>query len=310
MYYVLFFLLMIAIFCSIFFYFRRRKIMQKITCMEKEEKCALTNELVNSLGYHYHCCPGIFSSTQDAWQKNMGYTYLYDYMAPRFQMVYDNLPVYFDYREKTWLIQFWKGQYGINTGAEIGIYHADTIISPENYKSTLFTAAEESEMLPLSFRLFYKDNTCIEITQTHWWLTAFDVGVFTEPCELATDNSITFPNYEMLHSFVKGLLNAGVNSDDISVCGSRVYFYFDKSPQTTRNLFTLFWRRASQWNNKNFCKLYLWFTKPFTATEDRILYLYYYLPLIFRNILRLHRFDKRCHRKHHCMKKRKADRLV
>ena len=43
-------------------------------------------------------------------------------MAPRFQMVFDALPVYFDYQKKTWLIEFWKGQYGINTGAEIGIY--------------------------------------------------------------------------------------------------------------------------------------------------------------------------------------------
>lgn len=309
MYYILFLLLILALFCSIFLSFRRKKSIQKIKCMETCEKCTLTNELINSFGYHYHCFPGIFSSTQDAWQRNMGYTYLYDYMAPRFQMVYDSLPVYFDYRGKTWLIQFWKGQYGINTGAEIGIYHADTIISPEDYKSTLFTAVEESEMLPLSFRLFYKDNTCIEMAQTHWWLTSFDVGIFTEPYELATDNSITFPNCEMLHAFVKGLLDAGVNPDNVSVCRSCVYFYFDKSPETTINLFTRFWRRISQWNNKNFCKLYLWFTKPFSTTEDRILYLYYYLPFVFRKILRLHRFDKHCHRKQHCMKKRKADQL-
>ena len=33
-------------------------------------------------------------------------------------MVFETLPVYFDYAGKTWLIQIWKGQYGICTGCE------------------------------------------------------------------------------------------------------------------------------------------------------------------------------------------------
>lgn len=309
MYYILFLLLMLAVISSIFFYHRRKKIICKITEMEKTEKCTITNELVNSFGYYYHCCPDTFSSTVDAWQKDLGYTFLYDYMAPRFQMVFDSLPVYFDYEDKTWLIQFWKGQYGINSGAEIGIYHTDTIISPEDYKTTLFTAIEKSEMIPLSFRLFYRDNTCIEMSQTHWWLTSFDVGRFSNPEELVTDNSILFPNTDMLHAFVNGLLNAGVSKDDISIHGMRVYFYFDKLPTVNSTLYTRFWCKLSQWSNKGFCKLYLWFTKPFDTTEDRVLYLYYFMPFAFRRIFRLHRFDKRCHKKQRCMMRKKAARM-
>ena len=63
---------------------------------------------------------------------------------PRFQMVFDALPIYFDYRGRTWLIELWKGQYGINTGAELGIYHADKILSESEYKTALFTAAEDN----------------------------------------------------------------------------------------------------------------------------------------------------------------------
>lgn len=309
MYYFLLLLLILAILCSILSYYRRKKIIRRITEMERTEKCILINELVDSFGYYYHCCPDIFSSTVNAWQKSLGYTYLYDYMAPRFQMVFDSLPVYFDYRGKTWLIQFWKGQYGINSGAEIGIYRADGIIAPEDYRTTLFTAIDEQEMLPLSFRLFYSDNSCIEMSQNHWWLTAFDVGRFSNPTELVTDNSIIFPDVDMLHAFVNGLLNAGVLADDISIRGLRVYFYFDKSPEENSTLYTRFWRKVSQWSNRNFCKLYLWFTKPFDTTEDRVLYIYYFLPFVFRRIFRLHRFDKRCHKKRHCIKKKKIEKM-
>lgn len=310
MYYILLLLLILAVASSIFFYCRRKRIIQKIMEMEKTEKCTLTNKLVDSFGYYYHCCPNIFSSSVNAWQKNLGYTYLYDYMAPRFQMVFDSLPVYFNYKEKTWLIQFWKGQYGINSGAEIGVYHADKIVKPEDYRTTLFTAIDEPEMLPLSFRLFYRDNTCIEMSQTHWWLTSFDVGHFANPKELVTDNSIIFPNADMLHAFVNGLLNTGASADNISIHGLRVYFYFDKNPSEINTLYTRFWRSVSQWSNRSFCKLYLWFTKPFDTTEDRILYIYYFLPFVFRKILRLHRFDKRCHKKHRCMTKKKLQRIM
>ena len=154
MYYFLFALLFIALFFCIIFHFRKKKIIHKVKCMEKCDKCSLLEELVNPMGYCYYCNYGIFSSTLNAWQKKAGYTYLYDYMAPRFQMVFDALPVYFDYDGKTWLIEFWKGQYGINTGAEIGIYHSDRIIPEKNYKEAIFNSAEDYEMLNCSFTLF------------------------------------------------------------------------------------------------------------------------------------------------------------
>ena len=53
----------------------------------------MLEELAAPFGYVYHCCCGFFSSTIDAWQKAAGYTWFYDYMAPRFQMVFDVLPV-------------------------------------------------------------------------------------------------------------------------------------------------------------------------------------------------------------------------
>lgn len=261
-------------------------------------KCSLLNELVYPFGYDFHCDCGFFSSTVDAPQRQAGYTRLYDYMAPRFQMVFDSLPVYFDYRGRTWLIEFWKGQYGINTGAEIGIYHADSIIPESDYKNAWFSCAEENEMLDCSFRLCKCENECICNSGRHWWLTAFLVGCFSRPSCLAMESCICFPNREMLSAFLNGLKRADCPEDCLSVRGLSVCFVFHRDT-TKYNLLTRFWRRFSQWKNKLFCKLYLWVTRPFLCTEDRVLYLYYYLPRAFRKLLRLRRFNKRCHKRRH-----------
>ena len=68
-------------------------------------------------------------------------------------MVFDYLPVYFDYNDKTWMIQLWKGQYGINTGGEIGVYYADHIVSQEQLDTTLFQAVDDSDILKMSMYL-------------------------------------------------------------------------------------------------------------------------------------------------------------
>ncbi len=303
MYYLLFALLLMALLGCIFFHCRRKKIICKINCMDCCTKCSLVDELVNPFGYCFHCDSGIFSTTTDAWQKQAGYTWLYDYMAPRFQMVFDALPVYFDYRGRTWLIEIWKGQYGINTGAEIGIYHADSIIPEQDYKSTWFSCAEENEMLECSFLLCNEGNDCIRNCGRHWWLTAFLAGCFTKPSSLSMEVSICFPNREMLSAFADGLKRAGYREDAVCIKGLTVCFVFCKNTTERYNLLTRFWRHFSQWKNKLFCKLYLWVTRPFCCTEDRVLYLYYYIPAAFRKLLRLRRFNRRCHKrhyKHHC----------
>ena len=116
MYYFFTFFLLFILFFLIFFHFRKRKIIRKLCCMSDQEKCCMLNELTEPLGYCYDARQDIFTSTTDAWQKRFGYGAIYDKFAPLLNMVIDSQPVYFDYDGKTWLIEFWKGQYGINTG--------------------------------------------------------------------------------------------------------------------------------------------------------------------------------------------------
>lgn len=78
---------------------------------------------ISIMGFDYDSKKDAFYSTKDAWQKNFGYCHLYDVLAPEFRMIIDTEPIRFNYNNKNWLIAFWKGQYGIVTGAEIGIYN-------------------------------------------------------------------------------------------------------------------------------------------------------------------------------------------
>lgn len=301
MYAALFVLLLLALLCMLLFgHFRRKKIICRIRSMDKEKKCSLVEELAEPFGYDFHCCCGYFSSTVDAWQKAAGYAWLYDYMAPRFQMVFDSLPVYFNYRDRTWLIEFWKGQYGINTGAEIGIYHADRLLSESEYRMAHFEAAGEDEMLPCSLQLYVPGSACVKLSERHWWLTAFIPGVFSRPSELCLKASVCFPNREMLEAFRRGLCRKNYPAELIGVQNLCLLLTFHQPVPERYSLLTRFWRRLSQCLNRLSCRLFVWVTRPFTCAEDRILFLYYYLPRCFRKLMRLRRFHRRCHRKNGC----------
>ena len=299
MYYALFILLLLTLFCILFFHFRKKKIICRVNCMDKCQKCSLLNELALPFGYKYHCRYGFFSSTWDAWQKTAGYTWLYDYMAPRFQMVIDALPVYFDYQGKTWLIEFWKGQYGINTGAEIGIYHADRILSEDEYKTALFHAADDDEMLPCSLRLCIcsRGIDCVQLSDRHWWLTAFLPGLYSDPSDLCLTASVCFSDAEMLDAFYEGLCRTGYTVNDITIQDLCLSLSFCALDGEDFRPLTRFRRGRTQCLNHIFCRLFVWVTHPFLRTEDRILYLYYYFPAAFRKLLRLRRFHRHVHKK-------------
>lgn len=132
---------------------RRRQAVKKVCSMTAMEKCVLLNSLIKPFGYCYDEIQDIISSHKDAWQRKAGYTSLFDRYAPFWGMVFDYLPVYFPYQDRTWLIEFWKGQYGINTGGEIGVYCADRLLSEKEFPAAHFQAADNKAILSLSFCL-------------------------------------------------------------------------------------------------------------------------------------------------------------
>lgn len=292
MYFLFGLLFILCILFFILFYRRRKRLIHKVCCMDYCEKYCLLNELFMPFGFSYSPSQDLITSTLDAWQREFGYQALFDRTAPYFNMVFDCEPIYFNYQGQTWLIELWKGQYGINIGGEIGIYQADRILSPEEYRQAQFHSIPNEQMLPLSMKMFFRGNLLFAISRTHWWLTGFRLGAYCEPEDLAMDVSVTFPDDLMLEQFIDSLLENGYPKCGLRLCGRTLSFTF-AGPYGSRfckrrrpeHLLS----RFSQLKNRLFCRLFLLVTRPFTCTADRILYLYYFLPPVFRRMFRFRR---------------------
>ena len=126
----------------------------------------------------------------------------------------------------------------------------------------------------------------------HWWLTAFSVGRFSNPEDLYMRAAISFPHCSMAEAFVEGLVNTGYCRHDISICHNTVTFSFTKSFMKYGCLRRLRIRLVQR-INRFWCSVYLFVTRPFCLSLDKILYLYYYLPFVFRKILRVKKYKKR-----------------
>lgn len=163
------------------------------------------------LGFGYSTKEKCFYATGNAWQRNFGYSDLYDKTSQLIAISYDTSKIFFIYGGKEWMIQLWKGQYGfVLLGAEVGVYNR-----PQGSNgNTYFECADDSERLPISLTL-NKDGKPLFVRsqKLSWWQTGFvpgqlGVGVmvgskYTKTLDITT--SITFKDAEMRKAFVYGL---------------------------------------------------------------------------------------------------------
>lgn len=281
--------------CIVFFpvtCWRKKKITRRLHTMDSCEKIYKLNEILKPFGFSYEQSQEIITSRQDAWQRQFGYCSLYDKTALKFGMVFHCEPIYFHYRERTWMIEFWKGQYGVNLGCETGVYCSNTLLSPEQYGHTLFHSVPDSQMLPISLSLYHKGSLLFRTSRKHWWLTGFQVGKYCEPENLSMCVSITFPNPEMLQAFLGGLLHTGYQICDLTICDFTVTFMFSLTHSKQPCACKCFLRSFVQWKNRIFCWLFQWITRHFSCIPDKILYLYFLLPVFCRRMLCLKRSRK------------------
>lgn len=314
-------LLLAVLFCCLLFCLRRKRSIRKIRRMSSCQKTALLNEQLIKFGFVWLPSQEIISSTIDAWQREFGYCALYDQTASLFNMVFDCEPVYFDYDGRTWLIELWKGQYGINTGGEIGIYRADRLVPPRETDQAHFESVPDSQMLPLTMEVsrrtdapgraacepasrFSKMDCCRELApffsvdSMHWWLAGFRMGVFSRPKDLVMHASVTFPDECMLSAFTNALLVLGYRASDFTVYGLTVFLTFDEPHSLQPREIHPVRACNAQLQNRLFCRLYRCITKPFTETPDQLLYLYYLLPPAFTHMLTFRRSRTQKRRRH------------
>lgn len=228
---VLFLLLVILFICV-----SRKRRHKKAECFVKTrsdtEKQTDINEALKPFGFAYDLSKNIFYSLENAWQKNMGYGKIYDIMAPSMNMVIDCEPIYFEYDNRKFMIELWKGQYGITTGAEVGIYTAQ--MQDTQPDEIFYHTAEEEDRLLMNITLWKNGKKLFQQGGIHWWLTGFALGEFSYPAELMLEVSISFTEQEMLDAFVRGCYRAGYLPDNLHIWCNRVEFGLQYRKQNSR----------------------------------------------------------------------------
>ena len=249
------------------------------------DKCRQKEELdadIEEAGFAYEINGDYFYSLMNCWQRQVGYCRLYDEGAPLFNMIFDCEPVTFSYAGKRWLIELWKGQYGITTGAEIGVYNTEREdIDTDKFKGTFYENITNDEMLKLSYILRKNGRVILRRKALHWWLTGFKLGEFSKPESLTMDAKITFRDREMRDAFVKSLTDLGYVRKEYSVRGKTVSVHFT----TPRSLQTLSRNKVQetlvQQTNSNNCKLYEFATGKYSDTLDKLEYAKAMAPEIY-----------------------------
>jgi hypothetical protein len=199
---------------------------------------------VYAAGFVYDPAQDIIVSRMDALQRNFGYAFGYDEAAIGMNAVIDCEPIFFDYGGKHWMIELWKGQYGLETGCEIGVYTRPIGAAPPHYALLDATIGQRPGDATASHNLFYDcasdpDRLTLESTlrrngtvlftrgpETHWWLTGFKWGVLSDPSQLSMDVAITLKDAAMRDAFLAGI--AGRAYGNVTVTGTTVSFTFDQ----------------------------------------------------------------------------------
>ncbi len=181
------------------------------------------------LGYLYDPEEKCFYTSSDPWQRKAGFNSLYDEGSPFVFINYDTKRLRFEYDDRDWMIQLWKGQYGlVFYGAELGVY-----TKPKDRDLMHYDCASDDDMLMMSMT-FKQKSTFLGIETwkekftrpygLYWWCTGFIPGnMFGHFDEICADFRVTMKDYEMLDAFEGALIAEGMQ---YTVKGLDVYFTY------------------------------------------------------------------------------------
>jgi len=255
-------------------------------------------EIIDTVGYAYNPEKDIFFSTMEAWQRKMGYCRLYDEAAAPLGMIIDSEPFYFSYGGKRWLIELWKGQYGMTTGCEVGIYTSEwpDLNIPDVFNGTFYSCASDRDRLYMQFYLKKNGETIVSRKHNHWWLTGFKLGEFTEPSELVLDVYITLKDKRMRNAFVEAIQKVGYTIDQFETKKNTVAIRFDKPHSKQPYSRTSLTDSNVQMRNKMFCEQYQLITQGYSKLTDKLTAVKEQSPNLYKELLNIGKtlplFDK------------------
>ncbi len=175
------------------------------------------------IGYLYDPEAQCFYTADDPWQRNFGYNELYDQSASLVAIIIETCRLKFEYDDRDWMIQLWKGNYGfILYGAEIGIY-----TKPKDRAIEHYDCATNEDMLQMEMTLYEKTEvlgvetwvkTFSRPYQRQWWHTGFVFGnVMTRfDTDLRLYTRITMRDYAMLAACEGAFREQGFIKADLS----------------------------------------------------------------------------------------------
>ena len=181
-------------------------------------------------GYLYDAKENCFYTASDPWQRIVGYNELFDIFSEIAFIDFDTVRFKFDYKKENWMIQIWKGQYGLLFyGAEMGIYK-----KPADRKIAHYDSVDDSERLKMSMdfyeyekKLFKKAEWNKKFSRPYdyyWWCTGFIPGNRNDEFDkLRVDARITAKDYDMLSGITQAMKKQGV---DYRVKGLDIMFTY------------------------------------------------------------------------------------
>ena len=181
-------------------------------------------EKLGILGYLYDPVEKCFYTADSTWQRNFGYSELYDNSASLIVIIIETARIKFQYDNRDWMFQLWKGQYGwVLYGAEIGIYNKEKNRPVEHY-----TCADDEDMIQMQMDLYENVGGTWQKSfgrpyERQWWHTGFVWGnMIGRNKDLQMRARLTMRDFDMLDAVVKAFKEAGfkeVKTDVNSLLG-------------------------------------------------------------------------------------------
>lgn len=151
-------------------------------------------KILEMAGFVYDPEQVIYYSSLNPLQRKFGFNPLYDAAAPYTGMIYATERFFFSSGGRDWLIQIWKGQYGITVGAEIGIYN-----KPPDRTSGHYDCVGDEDMVEMTMEVYKNGNLYFTRgPEKHWWLTGFKLLDVTTIVDLKVYFIITLEDPEMV----------------------------------------------------------------------------------------------------------------
>lgn len=154
--------------------------------------------IVNT-GFNYNLKKLMVYAPMYCWMRDFGFTVLYDincYIFPMWNYVTRRF--HFNYDDRQWMIQIWKGNYLITNGGEVGIYNRGKYAI-----GTFYNTVSDEERMVMSLRVSHGDEVFVDIEPTlHWWVNGFQMNNYMyKASSMLLESTIEFPNETMRDAF-------------------------------------------------------------------------------------------------------------